>query len=377
VDAIRLAFPDDAAGLPAQLQDQLAWHWTSQLRDRLDGLTDTEYFWEPTPASLPVAATTRCANSERRRLSPPRDPAGRLDAQQRHHKKLAAAVRASGTSLTGLFGVGPVIAGTVIDVRQVFRFPGRDHLAAYNGTAPVELSSGGRKVFRLSLRGNCRPNHAIHMAAISQIRHKHSDGRAYYEKKVAEGKTHKEALRALVIHTPGDYKPVPSLHLAQLQRVGQQPHSVSARRPHPDGFKVTYRALAQLGPRCQLLLGQPGRCRHARRSASNEPGGSESLTSWSMSPPRAAAGSVTRVVMPHEPLFGRPRISPARSPSRSGSGRRSRQRSGPVGTVDDHPPSAVGAGLPDRDVVEGDGGRLAVSGWNLQGDGAHHIAEVP
>jgi hypothetical protein len=35
------------------------------------------------------------------------------------------------------------------------------------------------------------------MAAISQIRHKHSQGRAYYEKKVAEGKTHKEALRAL------------------------------------------------------------------------------------------------------------------------------------------------------------------------------------
>jgi len=123
-----------------------------------------------------------------------------LDAQLRDtHKKLAAAVRASGTSMTGLFGVGPVIAGTVIgDVRQVFRFPGRDHFAAYNGTAPVEVSSGDRKkVCRLSLRGNRRLNHAIHMAAISQIRHKHSHGRAYYDKKVAEGKTHKEALRAL------------------------------------------------------------------------------------------------------------------------------------------------------------------------------------
>ena len=37
----------------------------------------------------------------------------------------------------------------------------------------------------------------IHMAAISQIRHKHSQGRAYYDKKLAEGKTHKEALRSL------------------------------------------------------------------------------------------------------------------------------------------------------------------------------------
>jgi transposase len=123
----------------------------------------------------------------------------RLDAQLRDtNKKLAAAVRASGTSLTGIFGVGPVIAGTVIgDVRQVFRFPSRGHFAAYNGTAPVEVSSGGRKVHRLSLRGNRRVNHAIHMAAISQIRHKHSQGRAYYDKKIAEGKTHKEALRSL------------------------------------------------------------------------------------------------------------------------------------------------------------------------------------
>jgi transposase len=114
-------------------------------------------------------------------------------------KKLAAAVRASGTSLTGLFGVGPVIAGTVIgDVRQVFRFPGRNHFAARNGTAPVEASPGDRKrACRLSLRGNRRLNHAIHMAAISQIRHQHSDGRACYDKKAAEGKTHKEALRAL------------------------------------------------------------------------------------------------------------------------------------------------------------------------------------
>jgi hypothetical protein len=124
----------------------------------------------------------------------------RLDAQLREaDKKLATAVRASRTSLTGIFGVGPVIAGTVIgDVRQVFRFPDRAHFASWNGTAPVEVSSGDRKkVYRLSLRGNRRVNHAIHMAAISQIRHQRSDGRAFYEKKVAEGKTHKEALRAL------------------------------------------------------------------------------------------------------------------------------------------------------------------------------------
>jgi transposase len=122
-----------------------------------------------------------------------------LDGQLRDtRKKLAAAVRASGTSLTQVFGVGPVIAGTVIgDAGDVARFPGRDHFASYNGTAPVEVSSGNRKIHRLSLRGNRRINHAIHMAAITQLRHKHSEGRAYYDKKVSEGKTHKEALRSL------------------------------------------------------------------------------------------------------------------------------------------------------------------------------------
>jgi transposase len=113
-------------------------------------------------------------------------------------KKLAVAVRASGTTVTEIFGVGPVIAAIVIgDAGDVARFASRDHFAAYNGTAPIEVSSGNHKIHRLSLRGNRRINHALHMAAITQIRHAHSDGRAYYDKKVAEGKTHKEALRCL------------------------------------------------------------------------------------------------------------------------------------------------------------------------------------
>ena len=113
----------------------------------------------------------------------------RLDEQIRESKKkLAAAVRASGTSLTELFGVGPVVAATVIgDAADVARFASRDHFAAYNGTAPIEVSSGNRKIYRLSLRGNRRINHAIHMAAITQIRHSHSDGRAYYDKKASRG----------------------------------------------------------------------------------------------------------------------------------------------------------------------------------------------
>jgi transposase len=127
------------------------------------------------------------------------DDLRRIDTQMRDTtKRLAVAVNASGTTTTEIFGVGPVIAATVIGyVPDVSRFPSRDHFAAYNGTAPIEVSSGPRKIYRLSRRGNRRLNHAIHMAAVTQIRHRHSDGRAYYDRKLAEGKNPKEALRSL------------------------------------------------------------------------------------------------------------------------------------------------------------------------------------
>jgi transposase len=123
----------------------------------------------------------------------------RLDGQLAESKnKLATVVKASGTSLTGLFGAGPVVAAIVAgDAGAVTRFPSRDHFAAWNGTAPVEVSSGGKKIYRLSRRGNRRVNSAIHIAAVTQIRYQHSPGRAYYDKKIAEGKTGKEALRCL------------------------------------------------------------------------------------------------------------------------------------------------------------------------------------
>ena len=124
----------------------------------------------------------------------------RLNIQRRDaRQRIATAVTASKTTLTQLFGVGPIIAATVIgDVGDISRFPTRDRFAAYNGTAPIEVSSGGRrKVFRLSRRGNRRLNHAIHMAAVTQIRFRHTEGRAYYDRKIAEGHSGKEAIRAL------------------------------------------------------------------------------------------------------------------------------------------------------------------------------------
>jgi transposase len=127
------------------------------------------------------------------------DDVRRLDEQiKESHRRIRTAVRASKTSLTELFGVGPVVACAVIGYTgDVRRFANRDHFAAYAGVAPIEHSSGGRVAHRLSRRGHRKLNNAIHIAAISQIRQPHSDGRAYFDRKVAEGKTKREAVRSL------------------------------------------------------------------------------------------------------------------------------------------------------------------------------------
>ncbi len=127
------------------------------------------------------------------------DDIRRLDAKLKRSKvRVADAVTTSATTLTDLYGVGPIIAAILIGYTgDVRRFPTGGHYAAYNGTAPIEMSSGGRVVHRLSRRGNRTLNHAIHMAAVTQIRHTDSEGRAYYDTKIAAGKTRREALRAL------------------------------------------------------------------------------------------------------------------------------------------------------------------------------------
>jgi transposase len=55
-------------------------------------------------------------------------------------------------------------------------------------------------VHRVSTRGSRKLNHSIHMAAVTQLRHPDTPGRIYFERKVAEGKTKKEALRSLKRH---------------------------------------------------------------------------------------------------------------------------------------------------------------------------------
>jgi transposase len=126
------------------------------------------------------------------------DDIARLDATLRASKKrTSVAVQASGTSLTNIVGVGPIGAATIIGyTKDITRFPTKGHYATYNATAPIEVSSAGNTRHRLNLRGNRILNHAIHIAAVTQLRHD-TIGRVYFDKKIAEGKTPKEAIRAL------------------------------------------------------------------------------------------------------------------------------------------------------------------------------------
>ena len=122
----------------------------------------------------------------------------RLDTQLATVKdRIATAVQASGTTVTDIYGVGPIVAAIVIGhTGDVRRFPSAGHFARYNATAPIEASSGPRVRHRLNPRGNRQLNHALHLAAITQIAGT-TPGRAYYDRKLTEGKSRKEALRAL------------------------------------------------------------------------------------------------------------------------------------------------------------------------------------
>lgn len=112
-------------------------------------------------------------------------------------KRIDVAVAASGTTVTDVYGIGSIGAAlTVGHTGDITRFPSAGHYARYNATAPIEASSGPRVRHRLNPRGNRHLNHALHVAAITQIAHD-TPGRVYLERKIAEGKTRKEALRAL------------------------------------------------------------------------------------------------------------------------------------------------------------------------------------
>jgi transposase len=127
----------------------------------------------------------------------------RLDRQLAGlQRRITRAVKQAPTALPELFGVGSVLAAKLLgEVGDAGRFATKAQFASYTGTAPIEASSGEVVRHRLSRAGNRQLNHALHLMAICQISHD-TAGRSYYQRKRAEGKSSKEALRCLKRRLP-------------------------------------------------------------------------------------------------------------------------------------------------------------------------------
>ena len=112
-------------------------------------------------------------------------------------KELNALLKVTGTTLTALHGIGPSgAARLLVEVADVTRFPTKAHFASWDGTAPIDASSGDQVRHRLSRAGNRQINRVLHIMAVVQLRSP-TEGRAYFDRKVAAGKTPMEAMRGL------------------------------------------------------------------------------------------------------------------------------------------------------------------------------------
>jgi transposase len=112
--------------------------------------------------------------------------------------QIAETVAATGSQLIKVDGVGPVVSGRLLArTRGMSRFPTAAAFASYAGVAPFEISTAERVRHRLPLGGDRQLNHALHVIAVNQIRMRGSAGQAYYDAKIAAGKTEKEARRCL------------------------------------------------------------------------------------------------------------------------------------------------------------------------------------
>lgn len=112
--------------------------------------------------------------------------------------RIKTELAASGTQLMKIPGVGIVTATRILArTGDPTRFANEAAFANYSGTAPVEVASADKQRHRLSRSGDRTLNSAIHIVAVTQARTPSSDGYTYHQRKMAEGKTSREAMRCL------------------------------------------------------------------------------------------------------------------------------------------------------------------------------------
>ena len=115
-------------------------------------------------------------------------------------KQLAGLVRKLNPALLELPGCGVITAARILaEVDDIGRFANEARLASYAGVAPLDASSGRQQRHRLNRSGNRRLNRALYTIALTQIRI-HPPAREYMARRSREGKTTREAMRALKRH---------------------------------------------------------------------------------------------------------------------------------------------------------------------------------
>jgi transposase len=112
-------------------------------------------------------------------------------------RELATLATETAPTLLKLPGCGPLTAAKLLcEIGPIERFQTDAQLARHGGVAPLEASSGRTRRHRLDRGGNRQLNCALHRIAITQGR-VHPPARTYLERKQAEGKSRREAIRCL------------------------------------------------------------------------------------------------------------------------------------------------------------------------------------
>ncbi|MFL6093843.1 MAG: IS110 family transposase [Blastococcus sp.] len=141
--------------------------------------------------ALPASTIRRIAAEE---LADIRALTVRINALE---KEITVLVGAQAPQLLALPGCGPLTAAKLVgETANPDRFRSEACFAMHAGAAPIPASSGKTTRHRLARGGNRQLNAALHRIAVTQIR-LDGLGRAYYQRRRANGDTTMEALRAL------------------------------------------------------------------------------------------------------------------------------------------------------------------------------------
>jgi len=195
-----LALLDERRANLAAHRTRLVNQLHALLRDLVPGGADTDL--TATAAARVLAAVRPVGPVEAARKQLTRDLVAEVREVDAGLAKLSAQMSKTlaehGSRLLEVDGIGPVVATRLLGrTGRASRFPTSSAFANYAGVAPVEVASADRARHRLPRGGDRQLNLALHIAALTQVRMRDSLGRAYYDRKIAEGKTRNEAMRCL------------------------------------------------------------------------------------------------------------------------------------------------------------------------------------